>query len=332
MSYTHLTEKERYVISHLKVAKFSLREIARRLGRHHTSISREIKRNGPTHSPDAVYWYYFTQPVAAKRSRLARSYRRQNNQSLVKYVDEKLRLDWPPEAIAARLRLDYPGNSQMRISHETIYRWIYLDASQDGDLHTHLRRRHKKRRRQKRYGSGLRCIPGRVSIDQRPAIVDTRERFGDWEGDSVEGAKGTGCLATHVERKSRYLMAAKLTDKKAATMNAQSIKSFWQVPRTMRQTLTVDNGKEFSQFKELEAKTGLTVYFADPYSAWQRGTNENTNGLLRHYFPKGIDFQTVSEEDLDLTVKKVNHRPRKCLNYLTPHEVFYQASRGALGT
>jgi IS30 family transposase len=288
MSYTHLTEKDRYVISHLKSAKFSLREIARRLGRHHTSISREIKRNGPTHSPDAVYWYHFTQPVADKRRHQPRSYRRQMHKPLVEYVEKKLKLDWPPEAIAARIRLDYPADTQMRISHETIYRWIYLDFSHDGDLHKHLRRRHKKRRRQMRYGSGRRYIAGRVSIDQRPVIVEKRERFGDWEGDTVEGAKGTGALATHVERKSRYLVAAKLSNKKAATMNAQSIKSFWKLPRAMRQTLTVDNGTEFSQFKELESKTGLKVYFADPYAAWQRGTNENTNGLLRHYFPKGI--------------------------------------------
>lgn len=330
MSYTHLTENDRRVISHLRLAKFSFREIARKLGRHHTSISREIKRNGPTHSPNAVYWYYFIQPVATKRRHKARSHHRLNNKALVKYVHEKLRLDWPPEAIAARLRLDFPENEQMRISHETIYRWIYHDASQRGQLHKHLRRRHKKRRRQKRYGSGRRFIPGRVSIDQRPDIVGTRERFGDWEGDTVEGAKGTGGIATHVERKSRYLVAAKLTDKKAATMNAQSIKFFWRVPQMMRQTLTVDNGKEFSQFKELELKTGLKVYFADPYAAWQRGTNENTNGLLRHYFPKGINFQTVSEEELDLIVKKVNHRPRKCLGYRTPHEVFSKASSGAL--
>ena len=148
--------------------------------------------------------------------------------------------------------------------------------------------------------------------------------------ETVEGAKGTGGIATHVERKSRYLVAAKLVDKKAATMNAQSIKFFWKIPQVMRQTLTVDNGKEFSQFKELESKTGLKVYFADPYAAWQRGTNENTNGLLRHYFPKGINFQTVSEEELDQIVKKVNHRPRKCLDYRTPHEVFNQASSGAL--
>ena len=330
MSYTHFTEKERYVISHMHMAGFSLRAIGRRLGRDHTSIMREIKRNRPTYADDAVYWYHATQRISDERRYKARSYRRQNYRPLVEYVEDKLKLDWPPEVIAGRIRTDYPSDERMRISHETIYRWIYLDASQGGDLHSHLRRRHPKRRRQKRYGSGRRYIPGRVSIDQRPAIVATRERFGDWEGDTLEGAKGKGALATHVERKSRYLIAAKLADKKAATMTSQSIASFHKLPRLMRQTLTVDNGKEFSQFKELEARTGLKVYFADPYAAWQRGTNENTNGLLRFYFPKGTDFLAVTKEELGLIIRKVNHRPRKCLNYQTPHEVFFQNSRGAL--
>jgi transposase, IS30 family len=330
MSYTHFTENERYVISHLKLAKFSLREIGRRLGRHHTSILREINRNRPTYADDAVYWYYVTQPVAEKRRHKARSHRRQQHQPLVRYVKEKLRLEWPPEAIAARLRLDYPDDERMRISHETIYAWIYLDAGQGGDLHSHLRRRHKKRRKQKRYGSGRRFIPGRISIAVRPPEVETRERFGDWEGDTLEGAKGTGSLATHVERKSRYLLAAKLIDKKAATMTAQSAVSFRKFPKRLCRTLTVDNGKEFSQFKELEVKTGLTVYFADPYAAWQRGTNENTNGILRHYFPKGFDFRKVSDKEVKSVITKINNRPRKCLNYQTPHEVMRLTLRGAL--
>lgn len=332
MSYTHFTEKERYVISHLKSAKFSIREIARRLGRHHTSISREIKRNGPKYTDYAPYWYYVAQPVADNRRHKARSHRRQNHQPLVNYVMEKLRLDWPPEVIAAKLQLDFPDDKRMRISHETIYRWIYLDASQAGNLYSHLRRRHKKRRRQTQYGSGRRFIPGRVSISERPTIVETRERYGDWEGDSMEGAKGTGGLATHVDRKSRYLLAAKLSDKKAITMTEASIKSFNRLPKAFRQTLTVDNGKEFSKFKELEKGTGLTVYFADPYAAWQRGTNENTNGILRFYFPKGIDFQNISIKELENVVRKINNRPRKCLNYQTPHEIFYEASSGALRT
>ena len=220
----------------------------------------------------------------------------------------------------------------MRVSHETIYRWIYLDASRGGTLYHHLRRRRKKRRRQGRYGSGRRFIPGRISISERPSIVDTRERFGDWEGDTMEGKKSTGYMATHVERKSRYLIAAKLTNKTAESLTLQSIKSFQRIPKRMRQTLTVDNGKEFAPFKELEDKTGLTVYFADPYSAWQRGTNENTNGLLRQYFPKGTDFKRITEECIAFAVKKLNHRPRKCLGYQSPQEVFWKTANGALTT
>lgn len=326
MSYTHLTAKDRYVISHLH-NQMSYREIARRLGRHHTTISREIKRNKPLHS---TYWYYVIERDVELKRHTARCFRRQNYIALVEYVEDKLKLDWPPEAISARLKLDYPNDERMRVSHETVYRWIYLDATEGGNLHQHLRRRHKKRRRQTRYGSGRRFIAGRVPISQRPPIVETRERFGDWEGDTLEGKKGCGHVATHVERKSRFLVAAKLADKRAATMTQATTDSFWRLPKVLRQTLTVDNGKEFSQFKELEAKTGLTVYFADPYAAWQRGTNENTNGILRHYYPKGFDFTTVSEEELELVIKKINNRPRKCLDYRTPAEVMRQALRGAL--
>jgi len=141
-----------------------------------------------------------------------------------------------------------------------------------------------------------------------------------------------GGLATHVERKSRYLIAAKLTDKKAVTMTEESTKFFRKIPRKFRHTLTVDNGKEFSQFKVFEAKTQLKVYFADPYSAWQRGTNENTNGLIRYYFRKGTDFRCISEKEVALVVKKLNNRPRKCLSYQTPYEVYCQALKtgGAL--
>jgi IS30 family transposase len=331
MPYNHLTEKERYVISHMVLDNFSLREIGRRLGRHHTSLSREIRRNRPTYTDDAVYWYYDTHPVAIKRRHQARHKRRYNQNRLRTYVEAKIRCEWSPQVIAARLKRDYPDDNAMRISHETIYRWIYLNARQDGIFYRHLRRCHKKRRRQKRYGTGRRFIPGRISIDLRPSIVNTRERFGDWEGDTMEGGKGTGGLATHVERRCRYLLAAKLTDKSASIMTRQSIKSFQkEIPMVMRQTLTVDNGKEFSQFKELEAKTGLKVYFADPYAAWQRGTNENTNGLLRQYFPKGTDFRNISGKHIAIVVKKLNNRPRKCLNYQTPHEVFSQALGGAL--
>lgn len=329
MPYHHFTPDERYVIAHLSIAGFSLREIGRRIGRHHASISREIRRNRPTFADDAVYWYDAAGSYAKER-RLRPRHSRRRHERLVSYVISKLCLDWPPEAIAGRLRIDYPDDESMRICHETIYRWIYEDSRNKGTLHAHLRRRHKYRRRQMRYGSGRRFIPGRVSIDLRPSMVAARERFGDWEGDTVEGKKGTSHLATQVERRSRYLLASKLTNKRASTMTVQSIQMFRKIPRKLRHTLTVDNGKEFSLFKEIERKTGLLVFFADPYAAWQRGTNENTNGLLRFYFPKGTDFNAIREKDLELVVRKLNNRPRKCLNYQTPREVFHQALNGAL--
>jgi IS30 family transposase len=317
--------EERYIIAHMSIAGFSLRDISREIGRHHTSISREIRRNRPTYADDAVYWYDAGESYAKERRHKARHQRR-HHEKLLTYVMTGLKEDWSPEAISGRLKRDFPEDATMRISPETIYCWIYRDSRNKGTLHYHLRRRHKYRRRQKRYGSGRRFIPGRVPIHERPSIVTERARFGDWEGDTMEGGKGSGGLMTHVERKSRYLIAAKLPDKKSMSMSSESIRRFRRVPKLLRFTLTVDNGKEFSQFKEIERKTGLTVYFADPYAAWQRGTNENTNGLLRFYFPKGTDFRTISEKEVAAVVKKLNNRPRKCLNYQTPHEVFRQAS------
>jgi len=332
MSYSHLSENDRYVIGHMASADFSIREIARRLKRHHSTISRELRRNDNPLYEDNIYWHDWVNPEAFKRRHKARHYRRSSNHDLANYLKNKLKEDWSPEIIAQKLKSDYPGNNKMRISHETIYRWIYLDAKEGGTLYQHLRRRRKKRRRQKRYGSGRRFILERVGISERPAIVETRERFGDWEGDTIEGKKSSGYIATHVERRSRYLMAVKLMDKKSESYNIQSVRLFCGIPKKLRKTLTVDNGSEFARFRELENQTGLAVYFADPYAAWQRGTNENTNGLLRQYFPKGADFSKITEKVLALAVRKLNYRPRKCLDYQTPHEVFRHRSSGALTT
>jgi transposase, IS30 family len=177
MPYHHFTPNEQYVIAHMTIAGFSQREIGRRLGRHHTSIGREIRRNRPAYRDDAVYWYDAAECYAKERRHRPR-HRRRQHQRLISYVTSKLHLDWSPEAIAGRLMIDYPDDDSMRICHETIYRWIDLDSRNKGTLHHHLRRRHKYRRRQKRYGSGRRFIPGRISIDLRPPIVDTRKRFG----------------------------------------------------------------------------------------------------------------------------------------------------------
>lgn len=329
MSYAQLTSEERYVIYHLKLYGLSLREIARRLGRHHTTISREIGRNGPV-IPGWVYWHQAAHQQALQRRRQPRHYRRYTHAPLVRYVEQSLRAEWSPDVIAARLKQEYSDDSRMRVSIETVYRWVYRNAAQGGQLFTCLCRHHHKRRRQRRYGTGRGLIPGRVSIDLRPDIVATRHRFGDWEGDTVEGAKGSGHITTHVERKSRYLIAAKLINKTAKVTAQAASAAFRRIPKAMRHTLTLDNGREFAGFRDIEKKTGLTVYFADPYSAWQRGANENMNGLLRRYFPKGADFRTVTRKTLATAVKKLNHRPRKCLGYRTPHEVFWQAKCGAV--
>lgn len=329
MSYHHFSEHERYVIYHLKLYGLSLREIGRRLGRHHTNISREIKRNG---SPYTVYYHGNAQPQADARASQPRHHRKASNKLLYNHVCHQIQKDWSPDEISKRLILDYPNDKQMRCSIEGIYQWVFKDAQAGGYLYTHLRRCHKKRKKQRKYGSLRGLIPNRVSIHDRPKEVALRNRVGDWEGDTVEGCKGTGGIATHVERRSRYLIAARLTDKTSNTFTSQTIKAFRVVPRVFRHTLTLDNGKENAYFQTVERKTGITVYFADPYSSWQRGLNENTNGLLRQYFPKGSSFKNMTDKALAEAVKKINHRPRKCLGYRTPHEVFNSAKSGALAT
>ncbi len=169
-----------------------------------------------------------------------------------------------------------------------------------------------------------------MSISQRPAAVDRRSRFGDWEGDTVYGRNTRDCLLTQVERKSRYLIAGKIADRRASTVAERHIEHFSIVPPAWRRTLTLDNGKEFAQFSRVEKTSRVRVFFADPYCAWQRGLNENTNGLLRRYFPKGTDFSQISHEQLAVVVDNLNNRPRKCLGYRTSTEVVQRALSGAL--
>ncbi len=220
----------------------------------------------------------------------------------------------------------------MRVAPETIYQWAFRDAVDGGELYRCLRRRHRKRRKQGRYGAGRGLIPGRVSIHERPGRVDGRRHYGDWEGDVVAGKQGSGGLVTLVERKSRYLSAAKLTSGKAPSVAQSLTRLLAPLPKRLCRTLTLDNGKEFAAFKDLEAEPGIKVYFADPYSAWQRGSNENTNGLLRQYIPKGCDMKAISPHRLAEAVRTLNDRPRKCLGYKTPREVMSARLGGAFGT
>ncbi len=328
MSHRHLSSEERFAIEQLLLYGCGYREIGRRLKRHHSTIQREVARNGSGHG---VYVGARSDRLACERRCRRRHQRRWDYMPLRNYVRRGLRRDWSPEQIAGRLRRDHPRAPQMRIAHETIYRWVYRDAADGGDLHTQLRRRHKKRRKQGRYGTGRGLIPGRISIHDRPAIVGTRRRHGDWEGDMVEGKRGSGGVVTLVERKSRFIIAAKLQGKSAAPMAARIAALLQPLPRPWRRTLTLDNGKEFAAFKRIENDTGVTVFFADPYAAWQRGTNENSNGLLRQYLPKGVDMRTISQRRLAGALETINHRPRKCLAYKTPIEVLKAHLRGAFG-
>lgn len=324
MPHHHLTLAEREVISQMHFSGASFSKIGKALGRHRGTILREIARN----TLPGIECYYAHQAdwLAALRRDESKEKFEHHSRSVWRYVREKLREGWSPEQISGRMREDFADDEGMRISHETIYAWIREEKRDGGDLWKCLRQSHRKRR--KRYGSrSMRGrIKDRVGIERRPKVVSTRSRFGDWESDTMEGKGKRGYLVTHVERKSRYVVAARIDDKRAETFNGGTRRAFRWIPRCLCHTLTVDNGKEFAQFKELEKMLGATVYFADAYSSWQRGTCENTNGLLREYFPKETDLTRVSHQRVAAVVNRLNNRPRKCLGYRTPHEVLFDDS------
>lgn len=325
MSHQHLTPEERITIELFLRLGLSRREIALCLNRSHTTISRELRRNGSA----GGYRHQTAQRRADVRRTQPRHWRCQDRPLLVAYVDKKLRHDWAPDQIASRLRLDYPNDRKMRISPETIYRWAYTTARFGGTLYRHLRRGRNRRRPRVCYGKGKRFQSERTSIAERPEIVAKRGRFGDWEADLVSGSSGKAALVSCVERKSRFLLLAKVEDKTAVSFNAALSGQLLNIPSELRKTLTLDNGSEMARFKELEAATGLDTYFCTPRSPWQRGTNENCNGLLRQYFPRGTSFRKLSEEVIRNAVERLNNRPRKCLGYRTPAEIFAEALSGA---
>lgn len=324
MPYQHLTLEERSMMAPMRILGWSIRAIATQLGRAPSTISRELRRNRDGTGAYAGYWAHRD----AQRRRAVR-HSCLTSGMLATYVQEKLRRRWSPEQIAHRVRLDYPHASQMRISHQTIYTWLAADHAAGGSWSRCLR---QHRRRRKRYGSGPRAsrMTGRVSLADRPAIVQRRGRVGDWEGDLVVGRGQRGFVATHVDRRSRFLVATKVSRRTAAAVTAATRQILQPLPRHVRRTLTVDNGSEWTAFRNLQRTLGLQVYFASPYAAWERGTNENTNGLLRDYFPKRTDLSTIPARHLAQVVKDLNNRPRKCLAYRTPAEVFARAVGVAL--
>lgn len=310
---TKLTEAERDEIAVLKVQGYSARAIARKLQREHSTILREIKRNRFGHSYNAIH----AQHRAEERKRTAGRRQPLKDKQTYSYVLEKLREGWSPEQIAGRLSFE---KEEKVICHETIYQFIYKKAFKEDRLWEYLPRKQKHRR--KKYGrkSQRVRIPDRVSIHERPETINSRSEIGHWEGDTVEGKGHKDGIHTEVERASRYLLARKVpTITSEATIMVQK-ELFLAIPRKLRKSTTLDNGKEnhlHMQLKELEMKT----YFADPYSSWQRGTNENTNGLIRRYLPKKTSFTNLSKEELDEIVTEINNRPRKVLQYKTPKEI-----------
>lgn len=312
--HSKLSALEREKITILLATGESLRAIARRLNRSDSTIRDEIKRN----QFGEIYVAIHAQEKAEKRVMRARTRHPLKNKSVYTYVLKKLRYGWSPEQISGRLKLKKPDNSYWNIHHETIYRFIYAEESKIKTLWEYLPRKQKKRK--KKYGrkSQRVRIPDRVSIHDRPNEVEFRDIFGHWEGDSIIGKNHKGGMHTEIERKTRFTMATFLKTLEADETAEVASQMYRDLPAEAKKSTTLDNGKEFTKHK----KIGIATYFADPYSSWQRGTNENTNGLIRRYLPKKTDFSKVTQNELDAIIWEINNRPRKCLGFRTPQEAF----------
>jgi IS30 family transposase len=315
MTYRQITYAERYTLGLLRQRGLASAAIARILHRHRSTIGREVARNRAHHDgtyrPPLADWY--------ARGRRARS-RRNRRFSAAEWarVQTLVREDWSPEQIAGRLRAD----QELAISHETIYRYIWADKRAGGTLYRHLRGACKQRR--KRYGryDSRGRLAGKRPISTRPAAVETRRELGHWEADTVLGASQAGpCVLSLVERKTGYLLLGQLRQRISAAVNTRAQQLIAAQPHPVR-TITVDNGTEFHEYARLERATATRFYFATPHHAWERGTNENTNGLLRQYLPKRQSMAHLTQHDCNRIAAKLNRRPRKRLGYRTPEECY----------
>jgi len=313
MSYTQLTEVKRYQIYTLLGNGFTQMSTAQQLNVHPSTISRELSRNRGARG---------YRPKQANKAALQRRHEapkaHRMNKSMQSRVAEYLRLEWSPEQISAFLRSE--GGDW--VSHETIYQFVLEDKKNGGTLYKHLR--HARKKRKKRYGGSDRRgeIKDRVSIDNRPKRIEKRDRIGDWEIDLVIGKNHKGAIVTIVDRLSLMTLIAKVGSKHAELVTKATTSLLRRYKRHGAHTITADNGKEFSGHKEISKALDVDFYFAHPYSSWERGTNENTNGLIRQYLPKGTEFESVNEEKCQFIMERLNNRPRKCLGYRTPNQVF----------
>ena len=312
--YQHLALEERYMIYRLGKEGFSIRAIAEHIERSPSTVSRELRRNKGQRGyryKQADSFCLYRRHAEHRHQRIAKS--------TWELVDSYLSVDWSPEQISNYLRLEHG----LAISTESIYLHIWEDKRVGGDLHVHLRQFRKKRR--KRYGSGYNYrghIRNRVSIDLRPSIVQSRGRYGDWEIDTIIGKAHKGALVSIVERKSRFTLVGKVERKETnavsqKTMDLLSPFSDYVI------TITGDNGKEFAGHETVSKFLESDFYFAHPYSSWERGLNENTNGLIRQYVPKGSSIDEISEEKIEMIMERLNNRPRKCLGFKTPKDILF---------
>jgi len=309
--YTQLTQEERYQIHALMKAGHRQTEIAQVLGRSRSTISRELSRNRGLRG----YRPQQAHRVAQERRR-ARPRHRISDDTW-DWVERLLREDWSPEQISLWLKQE----QHLRVSHEWIYQYVLQDKRNGGDLYRHLRCQKAHR---KRYGSYDRRgrIPNRTSIEERPAVVEHRRRIGDWELDTIISKGNSSALVSLTERKSRLCLLAKVTRKTAKAVR-QAILGLLEPLAERVHTLTADNGKEFSQHEAIAEALAADFYFAHPYASWERGLNENTNGLVRQYFPKNSDFSIITDAEVQHVMDKLNNRPRKCLGMKTPNQVFF---------
>ena len=316
-----LTLVEREEISRGLVARQSIREIARTLSRAPSTVSREVRRNGGYSSYRAVE----ANKSAWDRGRRPKRCKLALNERLARLVAAKLKMNWSPEQIAGWLKAEHPKDERYHVSHETIYQSLFIQArgALKKELTAHLRSQRTIRRSKhaKSKGVGQGEIKDIVSIRERPASIEDRAVPGHWEGDLIAGSKNTH-IATLVERKTRYVMLAKVNSRDTETVIKALIKQSKKLPKELYKSLTWDRGKELADHKEFSLATDIKVYFCDPRSPWQRGSNENTNGLLRQYFPKRTDLSVHSQAHLNKVARQLNERPRKTLGYRTPAQKF----------
>jgi transposase, IS30 family len=323
MTRAHLTLDERGGIQALFALGLSRAEIARQTGRNRSTIGRELARNGVparAYDPDKAQDRY----VEARRECVKP--RSLDHPPLRRYLFEKGGDAWSPEQVSGRLRLEFPHDPRMHVSPETIYRTLYSDERFGRVLIPQLRQGRKRRRKR---GQGLHrrgpSIPNRVSIEKRPEEVLLMRQYGHWEGDTILGKNQRGAAVTLVERKSLFLRAVVVPSKHAGPVARAVVRALGDLPAHCVRTITLDNGTEFADHGDVARELGTNVYFAHPYSSNERARNENTNGLLRQYLPKGSSFENLSQHQLDAIVDELNNRPRKSLGYRTPREVFEKA-------